>query len=63
MPRYKPVDPGAMFVPVVLEDQIQPGSFEFALDKLVWPKRVLPLRAGYGERSTARKRLLRDIRL
>ena len=35
MPRYKPVDRGAMFVPVVLEDQIQPGSFEFALDKLV----------------------------
>jgi hypothetical protein len=35
MPRYKPVDRGPMLVPVVLEEQIQPGTFEFALDRLV----------------------------
>jgi transposase len=35
MPRYKPVDRGPMLLPVVLEEQIQPGTFEFALDRLV----------------------------
>jgi transposase len=35
MPRYKPVDRGPMLVPLVLEEQIQPGTFEFALDRLV----------------------------
>ena len=32
MPRYKPVDRSPRFLPVVLADQIQPGTFEFALD-------------------------------
>ncbi|MBI1394650.1 MAG: transposase [Betaproteobacteria bacterium] len=35
MPRYKPVDRSPRFLPVVLEEQIQPGTFEFALDHLV----------------------------
>ena len=32
MARYKPVERGGMFIPVVLSEQIQPGTFEFALD-------------------------------
>ena len=35
MPRYKPVDRSPRLLPVVLADQIQPGTFEFALDHLV----------------------------
>jgi transposase len=35
MARYKPVDRSARFLPVVLSEQIQPGTFEFALDHLV----------------------------
>lgn len=35
MPRYKPVDRSPRFLPVVLSEQIQPGTFEFALDHLV----------------------------
>jgi transposase len=35
MARYKPVDRGGMFIPVILSEQIQPGTFEFALDRLV----------------------------
>ncbi len=35
MARYKPVERGGMFIPVVLHEQIQPGTFEFALDHLV----------------------------
>ena len=35
MPRYKPVDRSPRFLPVVLSEQIQPGTFEFALDRLV----------------------------
>ena len=35
MARYKPVQRSGMFIPVVLADQIQPGTFEFALDHLV----------------------------
>jgi transposase len=35
MPRYKPVDRSPRFLPVVLAEQIQPGTFEFALDHLV----------------------------
>lgn len=35
MPRYKPVDRSPRFLAVVLEEQIQPGTFEFALDHLV----------------------------
>jgi len=35
MPRYKLVDRSPRFLPVVLADQIQPGTFEFALDHLV----------------------------
>lgn len=29
MARYKPVERGGMFIPVVLSEQIQPGTFEF----------------------------------
>ena len=35
MPRYKPVDRSPRLLPVVLSEQIQPGTFEFALDHLV----------------------------
>jgi transposase len=35
MPRYKPVERNGLFIAVVLEEQIQPGSFEFALQHLV----------------------------
>jgi transposase len=35
MPRYKLVDRSPRFLPVVLAEQIQPGTFEFALDHLV----------------------------
>ena len=35
MPRYKPNDRSAMLLPVVLSEQIVPGSFAFALDYLV----------------------------
>jgi len=35
MPRYKPVDRSPRFLPVVLSEQIVPGSFEFTLDHLV----------------------------
>jgi transposase len=35
MPRYKPVERNGLFVPVVLEEQILPGTFEFALNHIV----------------------------
>jgi len=35
MPRYKPAQRNGMFIPVVFEEQIQPGTFEFALAQLV----------------------------
>jgi transposase len=35
MPRYKPVERNGLFIAVVLEEQIQPGTFEFALHHLV----------------------------
>jgi len=35
MARYRPVDRSPKFIPVVLDAQIQPGSFEYALDYLV----------------------------
>jgi transposase len=35
MPRYKPCDRSPKFLPVVLAEQIQPGTFEFTLDVLV----------------------------
>ena len=35
MARYKPVERSGMFIPVVLAEQIQPGTFEFALGHLV----------------------------
>lgn len=35
MARYKPVDRSPRFLPVVLSEQIQPGTFEFTLDHLV----------------------------
>ncbi len=35
MARYKPVFRGMKLIPLSLEDQIQPGTFEFALNQLV----------------------------
>ncbi len=35
MARYKPIDRNPRLLPVVLGEQIQPGTFEFALDHLV----------------------------
>jgi transposase len=35
MPRYKPVNRDPLLLPVILAEQIQPGTFEFALDQLV----------------------------
>jgi hypothetical protein len=35
MPPYKPADRNPKFISVVLEEQIVPGTFEFALDHLV----------------------------
>ena len=35
MARYKPIDRNPRLLPVVLAEQIQPGTFEFALDHLV----------------------------
>jgi len=35
MPRYKPAQRNGMFIPVVFDEQIQPGTFEFALHQLV----------------------------
>lgn len=35
MARYKAVDRSPKFIPIVLDAQIQPGSFEYALDYLV----------------------------
>ena len=35
MPRYKPPQRNGMLIPVVFEEQIQPGTFEFALTHLV----------------------------
>jgi hypothetical protein len=35
MARYKPVFRGMKLIPLSLEDQIQPGTFEFALNYLV----------------------------
>ncbi|CAH0066288.1 IS1182 family transposase [Pseudomonas putida] len=35
MPRYKPQERNGLFLPVVLSEQIVPGSFAFALDYLV----------------------------
>ena len=35
MPRYKPTEQNGLLLPVILAEQIQPGSFEFALDHLI----------------------------
>lgn len=35
MARYKVVDRSPKFLPVVLDAQVQPGSFEYALDYLI----------------------------
>ena len=35
MARYKPVDRNPRLLPVVLSEQIHPGTFEFALDHLI----------------------------
>lgn len=34
MPRYKSVERNGLFIPVVLDEQVQPGTFEFALQHL-----------------------------
>ena len=39
MARYKPAQRNGMFIPVVFEEQSQPGTFEFALHHLVEPIR------------------------
>lgn len=31
MPRYEPVERNGLFIAVVLDERIQPGTFEFAL--------------------------------
>ena len=33
--RYKPAQRNGLFIPVVFEEQIQPGTFQFALHHLV----------------------------
>ncbi len=35
MARYKPQDRNAQFLPVVVAEQLVPGSFAFALDYLI----------------------------
>ncbi len=35
MARYKLVDRSPKFLPIVLESQLLPGSFEYALDYLI----------------------------
>jgi hypothetical protein len=35
MPRYKHEFRGMKLIPLTLEDQLQPGTFEFALNQLV----------------------------
>jgi hypothetical protein len=35
MARYKPVHRDPLLLPVVLAEQVQPGTFEFSLDHLV----------------------------
>ncbi|HZE92856.1 MAG TPA: hypothetical protein VE029_14280 [Rhizobacter sp.] len=35
MPRYKPAQRNGIFIPVIFEEQIQPGTFEFALRHLI----------------------------
>ena len=35
MARYKPAQRNGLFIPVVFDEQIQPGTFEFALHHLV----------------------------
>ena len=35
MARYKPIVRDGIFLPVILAEQIQPGTFEFALDHLI----------------------------
>jgi hypothetical protein len=35
MARFKPVDRTPRFLPIVLEAQLMPGSFEHALDHLI----------------------------
>ena len=35
MANYKPVECNGLFIPVILSEQIVPGTFEFALNHLV----------------------------
>jgi Transposase domain (DUF772) len=35
MPRYKPADRDPKFIPVIMEEQIVPCTFEFSQDHLV----------------------------
>lgn len=53
MARYKPADRNPRLLPVVLSEQIQPGTFEFALDHLV--DNELDLRALDARFATTRQ--------
>jgi hypothetical protein len=53
MVRYKLVDRSPKFIPVAFDAQIQPGSFEYALDYLVDNELYLPtLHARYNNDLT-----------
>ena len=53
MARFKEVDRNPRFLPIVLEAQLQPGSFEYALDYLVDHQLDLsPLRTRYKNDET-----------
>ena len=53
MARYKPRERNGTFVPVVFDEQIQPGTFELALDHLVEEELDLsPLDARFGNDET-----------
>lgn len=53
MARFKPVDMSPRFLPVVLEQQIVPGTFEHALHVLIDTEFGLsPLRAKFNNDDT-----------
>lgn len=43
MARYKPVDRSPKFIPVVLDAQIQPGSFEYVKFASLLQRRANPI--------------------
>ncbi|MDH4326818.1 MAG: hypothetical protein OEW90_21990 [Betaproteobacteria bacterium] len=58
MARYKPVQRNGLFIPVVLDEQIQPGTFEFALPPranmtcATYPREISEQRGRYVEQPT-----------